>query len=92
MLTLNIIPLPNHEVVGRIIDNEAVLVLPGKGEVKVLNEVGGRIWSLIDGQRSIKGIASDICREFKVSQSDAEGDTLIFLQQLWDKEIITIEP
>ena len=92
MLTLNIIPLPNPEVVGRIIDNEAVLVLPGKGEVKVLNEVGGRIWSLIDGQRSIKDIAVDICREFKVSQSDAEGDTLIFLQQLWDKEIITIEP
>lgn len=92
MLTLNIIPLPNPEVVGRIIDNEAVLVLPGKGEVKVLNEVGGRIWSLIDGQRSIKDIANDICREFKVSQSDAEGDTLIFLQQLWDKEIITIEP
>jgi len=90
MLTLNIIPLPNPEVVGRIVDDEAVLVLPGKGKVTVLNEVGGRIWSLINGQRSIKDIAGDICREFKVSQSDAERDTLIFLQQLWDKEIITI--
>jgi hypothetical protein len=92
MLSLNRIPLPNPEVVGRMIDNEAVLVLPGKGEVKVLNEVGGRIWSQIDGQRNIKDIAATINREFNVSQSEAENDTLAFIQQLWDKEIITIAP
>jgi hypothetical protein len=86
------IPLPNPEVVGRIIDDEAVLVQPGKGEAKVLNEVGGRIWSLIDGQRNIKDIAATINCEFNVSQSEAESDTLTFIQQLWDKEIITIAP
>jgi hypothetical protein len=92
MLSLNMIPLPNPEVVGRMIDNEAVLVLPGKGEIKVLNEVGGRIWSLIDGQRTIQAIAGEIYSEFKVSQPEAESDSLAFIQQLWDKEVVTVEP
>jgi hypothetical protein len=91
MLSLNMIPLPNPEVVGRMIDNEAVLVLPGKGMIKVLNEVGGRIWTLIDGKQSVEAIAAKIHGEFKVSQSEAESDTLAFIQQLWDKEIITVE-
>lgn len=88
MLLVNVIPVPNPEVVGRIVDNEAVLVLPGKGEVKVLNEVGARIWSLVDGHRSIKEIAAQINAEFKVSQTKAENDALAFIQQLMDKGII----
>ena len=44
------IPQPNPEAIGRIVDREAVIVLPQKGKVKVLNEVGAAIWDLIDGQ------------------------------------------
>jgi hypothetical protein len=89
MLSVNKIPVPNPEVVGRIVDNEAVLVLPGKGEVKVLNEVGARIWSLVDGRRSIEEIAKQIFAEFKVSQPEAEQDVADFIQQLLVKGIIT---
>jgi hypothetical protein len=89
MLSVNKIPVPNPEVVGRIVDNEAVLVLPGKGEVKVLNEVGARIWSLVDGHRSVKEIAEQIFAEFKVSLPEAEQDVADFIQQLLDKGIIT---
>jgi hypothetical protein len=89
MLSVNKIPVPNPEVVGRIVDNEAVLVLPGKGEVKVLNEIGARIWSLVDGRRSIEEIAKQIFAEFKVSQPEAEQDVADFIQQLLVKGIIT---
>jgi len=88
MLSVNMVPVPNPEVVGRIVDNEAVLVLPGKGEVKVLNEVGSLIWSLVDGRRSIKEIATQINAEYKVSQPEAENDALAFIQQLMDKGIV----
>jgi hypothetical protein len=88
MLSVNMVPVPNPEVVGRIVDNEAVLVLPGKGEVKVLNEVGSLIWSLVDGRRSIKEIAAQINAEYKVSQPEAENDALAFIQQLMDKGIV----
>jgi hypothetical protein len=90
MVSVNSVPVPNQQVIGRIVDNEAVLVSPGKGEVKVLNEVGSRIWSLIDGQRSVEDIAGCICLEFKVSLVDAENDTMAFIRQLADKNIISI--
>ena len=90
MFSVDSVPLPNKEVIGRIVDNEAVLVSPGKGEIKVLNEVGTRIWSLIDGQRSVKDIAAIIHLEFKVSPAEAEDDTLAFIRQLVDKHIITV--
>jgi hypothetical protein len=80
--------VPNLQVAGRILDDEAVLVLPGKGEVKVLNEMGSRIWSLVDGHRSVKEIAGQIYTEFKVSQFEAEKDVLAFIQQLTEKDII----
>jgi hypothetical protein len=89
MFSVDAVPVPNPQVVGRIVDNEAVLVLAGKGEVKVLNEVGARIWSLVDGHRSIKEIAGVIIAEFDISQSEAERDALAFIQQLADKEILS---
>jgi hypothetical protein len=91
MLSVDGIPKPNPNVVGRIVDNEAVLVLPGKGEVKVLNEVGSFIWSLVDGRRSIKEIAAQINADFKISLPEAEKDALVFIQQLIDKGIVVID-
>lgn len=82
MTKLDKLPSPVPGVVGRVVDDEAILVLPEKGEVKVLNEVGARIWELADGSRSVREIAKLICKEYEVKQELAEADTLDFLQEL----------
>lgn len=89
MISLDSIPVSNPAVVSRIIKDEAVLVLPVRGQVKVLNEVGARIWSLVDGKRSTGDIVAIIETEYAVSAEDAQKDTLIFLGQLVAREIIT---
>ena len=89
MISQYTIPVPNPAVVGRIVSGEAVLVLPTKGQVKVLNEAGARIWSLIDGARPAAEIIQVIHAEFAVSVEDATVDTLRFLEQLAEREIIT---
>lgn len=89
MITLDIKPIPNPAVISRIIDHEAVLVLPTKGKVKVLNEVGARIWSLIDGMRTVGEIVTMVQSEYAVSAQDAQEDTCAFLSQLANREIIT---
>jgi hypothetical protein len=92
----NHIPTKMPGIVSRILDSdnpqqtEAVLVIPGKGEVKVLNEVGARIWSLIDGQISIREIILIICSEFDVAEDIAETDTLSFLSALVQRGMIEI--
>jgi hypothetical protein len=88
MITMDMVPIPNPGVVSRLINNEAVLVLPTRGKIQVLNEVGARIWNLIDGSRTAGDIISLIESEYLVSSEDAKRDTMLFLSQLADREII----
>ncbi len=88
MLNLDSKPKPNASVQGRQLENEAVLVLPDKGEVKVLNEVGARIWALTDGRRSVRQIAATVSAEYNVAAAVAEADTLEFVQQLLAKGLV----
>jgi hypothetical protein len=50
-----------------------------------LNEVGGRIWELIDGQRVVEEIKEIILSEFDASPIQAEEDLIAFLQQLQER-------
>lgn len=82
-------PIPEATVVARILDEEAVLVLPVKGQVKVLNEVGARIWSLLDGSRSVGEIIEIICSEYAVAADQATEDVLSFVINLAERDIVT---
>ena len=81
---------PAEGVVGRVVDDEAVIVLPGKGKVKVLNEVGAFIWSQVDGHRSVAEIVQSVCEEFDVDQPQAEADTIAFLADLQERSVISV--
>jgi len=89
MINISTVPTQNPNVLSRKADNEAVLVMPQQGKVKVLNEVGAAIWELIDGKRDVKKISEKICAQFDVDQPTAEKDTLEFMAELLEREIIT---
>jgi hypothetical protein len=91
MIRLESIPVPNPSILTRIIDNEAVLVLPEQGKIKVLNDVGAAIWELVDGKRRIQQISLEICEQFEVEQSKADLDTIHFIDELVKREIVTID-
>lgn len=84
------IPVMLPTVVGRIVDQEAVLVLPEQGQVKVLNPVGARIWSLVDGVRTIREIAAMISQEYEVESIQAEEDTIQFIRDLQERKVLAI--
>ena len=89
-LTLNSCPTPAEHARSRHLEQEAVVVLPDKGEVKVLNEVGARIWTLADGSRTVRDIIAALCAEFEAPPVVVEADTLKFLAELQQKGLITI--
>jgi hypothetical protein len=89
-LTLNSCPAPAEHARSRQLEQEAVVVLPDKGEVKVLNEVGARIWTLADGSRTVRDIIAVLCAEFEAPPVAVEVDTLKFLAELQHKGLITI--
>jgi hypothetical protein len=64
------------------IEGEMILLnIPGK-ELMGLNEVAARIWSLIDGTRSIARIAEAVAAEFDVSAEEAHRDVIDFVAEL----------
>lgn len=87
-VSLESYPHPTANARGRLLDREAVIVLPDKGEVKVLNEVGARIWALADGSRSVREIAAAVASSYDVSPAEAEADTVVFLRELREKALI----
>jgi len=83
-------PYPAPNLVGRVVGDEAILVLPGQGQVKVLNEVGARIWSLADGSRTVGQIAQEIRQEFEVEEAQADADVQYFVDVLVQKGILLL--
>lgn len=65
-----------------------LVVLPDRREVKVLNPVGVRVFSLIDGSRTLSDIVREICNEYEVSEEVAGRDVRAFLDQLGENGML----
>ncbi len=82
-------PRKNAQSASRLIDDEAVVVLPMESSISTLNSVGTRIWELADGTRTICEIATEIQNEFDVEKEIALNDTVDFIKELSDKKMIS---
>ena len=92
MLNADDVPVRVPTVTTTRSGDEAVLVLPALGQIKVLNEVGARVWDLLDGARSIADIVSVVCAEYDVERERAEPDTMIFLEEMQGKGLLLVRP
>lgn len=77
----------NDRVVSRKIVDELILVPVRRNvaemeSIYTLNDVGARVYELIDAERTIRQICSVIVEEFEVSAGEAERDVLEFLEKL----------
>lgn len=83
----------NEQVVSRKIVDELILV-PMRKDVAdmetlyTLNEVGARVYELIDGTRPVREIVNTIVNEFDVTEPQATSDVRAFIEQLLDIESI----
>lgn len=82
-------PRPHPQTAGRVMDGEAVLILADASEIKVLNQVGSRIYELADGRHSVNEIVDVIVKEYDVSQSAAEADVTGFLAEMVERQILS---
>jgi len=89
-LTLDSVPFHSPDVVARVVRSEAILVLAEQSKLKVLNELGTRIWEMVDGQQSVRQIAAQLCQEYDVDAAQAEQDTLEFLAELLGRGLLEV--
>jgi hypothetical protein len=88
MVSLDSVPSKSDDLVWRSIDEEIVILTEDGRKIHTLDKVGGAIWELIDGSKSVKDIAELICERFDVSLDEAQADTLEFCGELVDKKIL----
>jgi hypothetical protein len=74
-------------IVSRMVAEECILVpIVNKADevdsIYTLNEVGCRIWELVDGEKSIEDIRDTIIDEFDVTPDEADADVREFMVQL----------
>jgi hypothetical protein len=89
-MQLTDVPVHTPGVIGRLTDGEMVLVHPAQGMVRVLNQVGTRLWELIDGQHSVDDMAAVIAAKYEIDLDRARSDTLIFCTDLEARGVLTL--
>jgi hypothetical protein len=89
-LTLQTIVKRNPEMVTSTIDSEIVMMSIDNGEYYGLDEIGSRIWELLEDPITVEKLASDLLVEFEVEEETCYADTLDFLNDLIEKKLVFI--
>jgi hypothetical protein len=66
---------------SRAFEHELAIILPTASAVRVLNEVGARIWALADG-RTLSEILDVLVNEYDVERTQLRVDAEAFLSEL----------
>lgn len=79
------------DVVWRAADESTVLLLnPADGQYFTLDEVGARIWDLVDGTRSAAEIAETVAAEYDADPATIHADVLELLAELRDEGLVDL--
>jgi hypothetical protein len=83
-------PRPNLDTASRSIDDATYVLDAETSELHAFNEVGGRIWDLIDGERTLQDVTAAIADEYEVEPAVAQADVLEFIQTLQEKGLVLL--
>ena len=78
----------NEDVAWRVIEGEALLVSPKTSNIFPMDEIGTRIWSLVDGLRTGRDIARMLEEEYDQDLSAIESDLRLFIDDLMKSGLV----
>ncbi len=84
-------PLPRREsstAFRSVADEGCLVVVPSRATVEVLNPIGGKIYSMLDGTHTEDDIVRGVMEEFEVGEEQARGDLRDFLSALRAKGMV----
>jgi hypothetical protein len=81
---------PNtSEVAAKVIDGEAIIINLTTGVYYSMDEVGGRIWSLLEGRHPVGFVVEEIVAEYDVDAETAGKDVAALIEQLVEEGLIS---
>jgi hypothetical protein len=76
---------------SRVFEHEVAVILPSVSAIRVLNEVGGRIWALADG-RTFAEIVDILVNEYEVERTELRMDAETFLSEMQSRGLLETPP
>ncbi len=86
----SIIQAVNQQVTGDLPDGDIVILSIRDGVYFGLNQVGGRIWKLIQRPISICGIHQALLDEYDVDPEDCYQEILSFISELYEHGLVVL--
>ena len=75
-------PKRKSSVVWRNVDGEIVIISPDNKSLHTLNDIGSRIWVLLDGEHDLDKIASIISSEYGEEKEIVKKDLFGYIENL----------
>lgn len=87
---LNNIISRNPEIDATDLDGEVVMMNMEKGQYFMMNEVGSRIWEIIEEPMKISELIDTLLGEFEVERDECENTVMEFLNDLSYGDLIKV--
>jgi hypothetical protein len=87
-LTLDTVFVANRDLVACELDDEVVIMSPQTGLYYGLDQVGARVWELLQEPRSIGSICAIVQQDYAVTPEQCERDLLALFEQLAAQTLI----
>lgn len=73
------------------LDGRVVLLSIENGEYYNMNEVGSRIWALLEKPMTVAALIDTLLAEFEVERATCEKEAMAFLEQLRKDKLLKVE-
>lgn len=90
MMDTNTILTRNEEVMSAPVDREIVFLNQSTDSYVALDEVGRRIWELLEQPRSLGELIDLLCAEFDGTRDTITTDVVSFLRELDEEGIVKV--
>jgi hypothetical protein len=89
-LTLDTTVTASDDVVVSTLDDEIVMMSVENGAYYSLDDIGRRVWELLEKPLSVSAVCDVIVDEYDVTRSECEQDMLTWLGELTDEKLVQI--
>ncbi|MFP4059898.1 MAG: lasso peptide biosynthesis PqqD family chaperone [Bacteroidales bacterium] len=89
-LTKNSIIQRKTELLFSKMDEEVVMMNIDKGEYYGLDEIGSRIWQILEKPVHFNDIIQTLTDEYDVEETTCRDDVAAFLKELHEKDLIVV--
>lgn len=80
----------NKDIDATEFNDEKVMMNMDKGKYYALNEVGSRIWDLINKNTDVSEIIKALLEEYDVSEEECTREVISYLEDLYNAELIEV--